>query len=60
MNKKKISMLLVIVLTASYVHAPFTFGGRAGLNLTNVSIKHEVGKSEVLNTEHKLGFLVLS
>jgi len=34
MIKKVFLVLLVAVLTASYAHAQFTFGARAGLNLT--------------------------
>ena len=36
MNKKFFSILLAVVLTASYAQAQITFGARAGLNLTNV------------------------
>jgi len=35
MNKKFCIVLLAAVLTASYAQAQFTFGARAGLNLTN-------------------------
>jgi len=37
MNKKFFSVLLIAVLTVSYANAQFTFGARAGFNLTNMS-----------------------
>ena len=37
MNKKIFSVILAAVLTASYAQAQFTFGARAGLNVTNIS-----------------------
>ena len=43
MSKKVYLVLLAAVLTAGYAQAQLTFGARAGLNLTNVSVK--VGNS---------------
>ena len=39
MNKKIYLVLLAAVLTASYAQAQLTFGARAGLNFTNMSVK---------------------
>jgi len=58
MNKKFFSVLFVVVLTASYVQAQFTFGARAGLNLMNVSVKYDREKYETFNPKYKLGFQV--
>ena len=58
MNKKFFSVLLVAVLSASYVQAQFTFGARAGLNLMNVSVKYDREKYETVNPKYKLGFQI--
>ena len=41
MSKKFYLVLLAAVLTANYAQAQFTFGVRAGLNLTNMKMKAE-------------------
>jgi len=41
MNKKNCIVLLVAVFTASYAQAQFTFGVRAGINLTDVVQKFD-------------------
>ena len=56
MNKKFFSVLFVVVLTVSYVQAQFTFGARAGFNLTNVSMKYDGKKDEALNPKYKRSF----
>jgi len=44
---KKVSIILLAVfLTASYAHAQFTFGVRAGFNLTNVSESYDGEKPD--------------
>ena len=46
MNKKVLSVILAAVLTASYAHAQFTFGVRAGFNLTNISQEYDGKKPD--------------
>ena len=58
MNKKFFSVLFVVVLSANYVQAQFSFGVRAGLNLTNVSMKYDGGKDETLKPKYKHGFQI--
>jgi hypothetical protein len=36
MNKKVLTVLTAVILTAGYAQAQLTFGARAGLNLTNI------------------------
>jgi hypothetical protein len=45
MFKKVYVVLLVAVLTAGYAQAQFTFGVRAGFNLTNISQKYDGTKA---------------
>ena len=58
MNKKFFSVLFIAVLTASYVQAQFTFGARAGLNLTNVSVKYEGKEYEASKPKYKPSFQI--
>jgi len=59
MNKKFFLVLFIVVLTASYVQAQFTFGARAGLNLTNVSVKIDGKKLEGdIKPKYKSGFQI--
>ena len=63
MNKKIFSVLLVAVLTASYVQAQFSIGARAGLNITNVSVKNVSmlfgwEEHELLTPKYKYGFQI--
>ena len=56
MNKKKL-VFLVALLTASYAQAQFTFGVRAGFNLTKVSAPDGRG-FENFNPNYKPGFQI--
>ena len=59
MNKKIFSVLLVAVITASYVQAQFTFGARAGFSPTNVSLKYDGKKPEGdVKPKYKPGFQI--
>jgi opacity protein-like surface antigen len=44
MYKKIVLVLIAVFVTASYAQAQFTFGARAGFNLTNMSMKDYEGK----------------
>jgi len=56
---KKISLiLLAVIFTASYAQAQFTFGARAGFNLTNMSAKYDGKKSDDYNPKFKPGFQI--
>ena len=46
MNRKIILVLLAVVLTASYAHAQFNMGVRAGFSLTNISEKYDGKKPD--------------
>ncbi len=52
MFRKVYVVLLVAVLTAGYAQAQFTFGVRAGFNLTNISAKYD-GKKESGDDKNK-------
>ena len=57
--KKVIFVLAAVVLTMGYAQAQFTFGVRAGLNLTNISEKYDGEKpSEDERGKFKPGFQV--
>ena len=59
MNKKFFSVLLVAALTASFAQAQFTFGARAGFNLTTSSGKVDGKKVEGdMKPKYKPGFQI--
>jgi len=59
MNKKFFLVLLVAGLTASFAQAQFTFGARAGFNLTNISQKIDGKKAEGdMKPKYKPGFQI--
>ena len=57
MNKKIFLVLSVAFLTACYAQAQFTFGVRAGLNITNVSVKDET-MNEAFNLKKRHSFQI--
>jgi len=56
MNKNIFTVLLVAVLTAGYVQAQFTFGVRAGYNLTTVAVKFDGERAKDTDYKSKSGF----
>jgi len=59
MKKKVFLVLLVVVLTASYAQAQFSFGARAGFNLTNAFTKYDGKKAEGdMKPKYKPGFQI--